>query len=70
MFGDESKNKEIILSRLNIAIVDPKHDEYLLPNTLNKKIKEETDKFNINVLNNVEDLYKLVSLSLLDESKS
>ena len=70
MFGDESRNKEPLLNRLNIAIVDPRRDEYLLSSSLDKKINEESDKFNINLLNNVEELYKLVSLNIYDESKS
>ena len=70
MFGDESKNKETLLNRLNIAIVDPRRDEYLLTVSLDKKIKGITNKFNINLLNNVEELYKLVSLNIYDESKS
>ena len=70
MFGDELKNKETLLNRLNIAIVDPRRDEYLLSGSLDKKIKEESDKFNINLLNNVEELYKLISLNFYDESKS
>ena len=70
MFGDESKNKETLLNRLTIAIVDPRRDEYLLSSSLDKKIKEESDKFNIKLLYNVEELYKLVSLNIYDESKS
>ena len=70
MFGDELKNKENLLSQLNIAIVDPKCEEYFFSDSLDKSLLNESGKFKINMLTDIDELYKLVSLSLYDESKS
>jgi hypothetical protein len=70
MFGDESKNKENLLSQLNIAILDPKYNQYLSSDSLDNNLRNISDKFKINILTDIEELYKLVSLSLYDESKS
>ena len=70
MFGDESQKNEILLNRLSIAIVDSKPGENELLNSLNKKMKEESTKFKVTLLNNLEELYKVISQSLLDTSNS
>jgi len=70
MFGDEYQKNEILLNRLTISIVDSKSGENELLNSLNKKMKEESTKFKITLLNSLEELYKIISQSLFDTSNS
>ena len=70
MFGNESQKDEILLNRLNIAIVDTKYmGENELFNSLTKKMKEEQTKFNISLFNSLDELYKIISQNLYDSSK-
>jgi hypothetical protein len=68
MFGDESQNKENLLNRLNIAIVDPKSGENELFDLLDKKIKEEPINFKVSILLSLDDLYQRISPSFYDNS--
>ena len=68
MYGDESQHEEVLKNQLNIAIVDSKTGENELFQSLNKKMKEESTKFKVTVLNNLDELIKVITLNLYDES--